>query len=81
MRRLNRDVFSVSDIPLMRVSVQPIKLTGSWMYVTGSWKEATVYKADIGTIDKYLSKINRIHLFLCITKEFGIRIYHWLLNR
>ena len=38
------------SIRLMRVSFQPIKMTGSWMYMTGSWKEATLHKADIWTI-------------------------------
>ena len=37
-------------IRFTRVSFQPIKMTGSCMYMTGSWKEATLHKADIWTI-------------------------------
>ena len=29
------------------VSLQPIKMTGSWVYKTGSWKDATQYYTDI----------------------------------
>ena len=34
-------------IPHMRVTFQPIKMTGSWVYRAGSWKEATQYYTDI----------------------------------
>ena len=37
----------VCPIRLMRVSFESIKMTGSWMYMTGSWEEATLYQVDI----------------------------------
>ena len=31
----------------MRVPTKPIRLAGSWGYLTGSWREATHYFTDI----------------------------------
>ena len=40
------DVTGTALIHHMRVPIQQIRLTGSWGYLTGSWREAMPYFTD-----------------------------------
>ena len=61
----------------MRVSFQPIKMTRSWVYRTGSWKEATQYYTDI------LMNIWQKHMHV-LGKNVPVHskvIWHWNINQ
>ena len=59
---------------LMRVSFQPTKMTGTWVYSTGTWKEAIHYYTDI-LRDRCKELIDCTwKVSICIVKEGGTRI-------
>ena len=45
-RRCSDIILGVQTIRHMRVPIQPIRLTGSLGYLTGSWREAMPYFTD-----------------------------------
>ena len=54
----------------MRVPNTPIKLAGSWRYLTGSWREVTHILINIRENELLILNSDFLHLF----NQLGIRI-------